>query len=95
MPLNNSSFGWSGSYGWALGNNSQVYNNGQSSNNNSLKNTCKQGDTVELTLNCTTSTLTLVVPSGRQFIHTLPSSATWMLHVNVYGANDKIRIVSL
>ena len=95
VPLNNSSFGWSGSYGWALGNNSQVYNNGQSSNNNSLKNTCKQGDTVKLTLNCATSTLTLVVPCGLQFIHTLPSSATWRLHVNVYGANDKIRIVSL
>ena len=95
VPLNNSSFGWSGSYGWALGNNSQVYNNGQSSNNNSLKNTCKQGDTVKLTLNCATSTLTLVVPSGLQFVHTLPSSTTWRLHVNLNGANDKIRIVSL
>ena len=95
VPSNNSSYRWSGSYGWALGNNSQVYTNGQSSTNESLKNTCKQGDTVELTLNCATSTLTLVVSSGLQFFFTLPSSATWRLHVNVYGANDKIRIISL
>ena len=93
VPSKVTSYGWSGSYGWALGNRGQVYNNGQCSNNDSLTNTCKQGDTVELTLNCATSTLTLVVPSGLQFIHTLPSSATWRLHVNLHGSNDKIRIV--
>ena len=96
VPSDDISFGWPDSYGWAFTNprnNNQVYANGKGSNNDFLKNTCKQGDTVELTLNCATSTLTLVVPSGLQFIHTLPSSATWRLHVNLHGSNDKIRIV--
>ena len=96
VPSDDISFGWPDSYGWAFTNprnNNQVYANGKGSNNDFLKNTCKQGDTVKLTLNCTTSTLTLLVPSGRQFIHTLPSSATWRLNVNLNGYNDKIRIV--
>ena len=93
MSSHKNSYGWSGSYGWALGSNGQVWTNGQMSTDNSLKNICKQGDTVKLTLNCVTSTLTLVVPSGQQFLHTLPSSTTWRLNVNLHGANDKIRIV--
>ena len=95
IPSDDYSFTWSGSYGWAIGIRGQVWTNGQGSDNNSLINACKQGDTVKLTLNCTTSTLTLVVPSGRQFFHTLPSSATWRLNVNLCSCYEKIRIVSL
>ena len=93
VPSTVSSHSWSGSYGWALGSTGQVYTDGKCSNNGSLQNICKQGDTIKLTLNCATSTLTLVVPSGQQFLHTLPSSTTWKLHINLHGSNDKIRIV--
>ena len=95
VPSNQHSYSWSGSYGWAVGDRGQVWRNGRNSTNLSLKNTCKQGDTVKLTLNCATSTLTLVVPSGLQFFCTLPSSATWRLNINLYGSYDKIRIVTL
>ena len=95
VPLNQHSYSWSGSYGWALGDRGQVWTNGRNSTNDSLKNTCKQGDTVKLTLNCATSTLTLLVPSGRQFFYTLPISSTWRLNVNLHGSYDIIRVVTL
>ena len=93
VPNGNNSYGWTGSYGWALGNTGQVHKEGSSSNDNTLTNLTKQGDTVELVLDFDAAKLSLHLPSGQQFHLVLPKSQTWRLHVNLYGANDKIRIV--
>ena len=44
-----------GSYGWVLGGTGQVWVNGQPSIDDSLLNTCKQGDTVDLVLESSSS----------------------------------------
>ena len=85
---------WPGSYGWALGSNSQVVKNGLYAREHSLKNLTKQSDTVELVLDCDTAKLSLHLPTGQQFHIDLPKSQTWRLNVNLYGANDKIRILN-
>ncbi len=83
-----------GSYGWALGSYSQVVKNGSYAFDDSLKNLNKQGDTVELVLDCDTAKLSLHLPTGQQFHIDLPKSQTWRLNVNLHGANDKIRILN-
>ena len=93
VPAGNSSYAWSGSYGWALGSSGQVCVNGISSIDTSLVDMCKQGDTVDLVLDCSTAQLSLALPAGKKFQQTIPSSSTWRLHVNLYGKNDKIRII--
>ena len=94
VPQNDISYSWSGSYGWALGDTCQVWKNGSSTNDNTLKNLTSQGDTVELVLDCDAAKLSLHLPSGQQFhIDDLPKSQIWRLHVNLNGANDRIRIV--
>ena len=94
VPRNNDhSYGHAGSYGWTLGNSGQVYKEGACTHDDGLKNLTKQGDTVELVLDCDAEKLSLHFPSGQQFHIDLPKSQTWRLHVNLHGANDKIRIV--
>ena len=88
------SHNWPGSYGWVLGSNSQVDKNGSCVLEKSLKNLTKQGDTVELVLDCDAAKLSLHLPTGQQFHIDLPKSQTWRLNVNLYGANDKIRILN-
>ena len=56
-------------------------------------NLTKQGDTVELVLDCDAAKLSLHLPTGQQFYIDLPKAQTWKLHVNLYNANDKIRIM--
>ena len=55
----------------------------------------KQGDTVKLILDCDSGKLSLHFPTGQQYHKAIPSSQSWRLHVNMYGANDKIRIVEV
>ena len=92
---NNNSYIWPGSYGWSLGNKGQVYKNGSHSINESLKKLSKQGDIVELVSDCDAGKLSLHLPTGQQFQIDIPKSQTWRLHVNLHGANDKIRIVEV
>ena len=93
VPQNDNSYGWPGSYGWALGNTGQIWREGTNTNDNTLKKLTKQGDTIELVLDCDAAKLSLHLLSGQQFHLDLPKSQTWRLHVNLFGANDKICIV--
>ena len=95
VPNGNSSFSWTGSNGWSLGSNGQVYNKGSHTYNDSLKNLSKQGDTVELALDCDAGKLSLHLPTGQKFQIDIPKFQAWKLHVNMHGANDKIRIVEV
>ena len=95
VPKGNGSCRWPGSNGWSLGENGQVYTNGAVTYNESLKKLSKQGDTVELVLDCNTGKLSLHLPTGQQFHINIPKSQTWRLHVNLYGANDRIRIMEV
>ena len=83
-----------GSYGWALGWSGQVWKNGSRTDDNLLKNLTKQGETVELVLDCDAAKLSLHLPTGHQFHIDLPKFKTWRLHVNMPYANDKIRIIN-
>ena len=94
VPQNDHSYGWPGAYGWALGDTSQVWKEGSCSTDYTLINLTKPGDTVTLVLDCDAAKLSLRLPSGHQFHMDLPKSQTWRLHVNLFGANDKIRVVN-
>ena len=87
------SYGWPGSYGWVLGTSGQVWKNGSQTYDNLLQNQTKQGDMVELVLDCDAAKLSLHLPTGQQFHFDLPKSQTWKLHVNLHWENDKIRII--
>ena len=93
VPQSNESYNWPGSYGWALGDTRQVWKDGSTANESTLGNLTKQGDAVELVLDCDAAKLSLHLPSGHQFHIDLPKSQSWKLHVNLHGANDKIRIM--
>ena len=72
-----------------------MWENGSLTNYGSLVNTTKQGDTVELVLDCDAAKFSLHLPTGLQFQTDIPKSQPWRLHVNMHGANDKIRIVEV
>ena len=95
VPQNDSSHKWPGSYGWLLGcnGNQGVWKEGSHTPDNTLTNLTKQGDTVELVLDCDAAKLSLHLPTGQQFHIDLPKAQTWKLHVNLFCANDKIRIM--
>ena len=92
VPQGDNSYNWPATYGWSLGNGC-VWKNGSGVADSTLANLTKQGDTVELVVDCDASKLSLHLPSGHQFHIDLPKSQTWRLHVNLFGANDKIRIM--
>jgi hypothetical protein len=93
-PANNASCGWFGSHGWVLGSDGgRVWQNGLCRINNTLKNRSKQGDMVELVLDCDAGKLSLHLPTGHQFQLEIPKSKTWRLNVTLLNASDKIRIV--
>ena len=93
VPQNDVSCRWPGSYGWTVGSSGVIWNNGSNSSASTLANLTKQGDTVVLVLDCDAAKLSLHLPSGHQFHIDLPQSQTWKLHVNLFGASDKIRIM--
>ena len=93
VPQNDYSYKWLGSYGWALGSHGGVWKDELRTIDNTLRNLTKQGDTVELVLDCDAANLSLHFSSGQQFHIVLPKDQTWKLNVNLHGANDKIRIM--
>ena len=96
VPKGHDSYTWRGTYGWSLGNNAQLYEDGvQKGVYLSWKKLSKQGDTVELVLDCDGGKLSLHLPTGQRYHIVIPKSQSWRLHVNLYGANDKIRIVEV
>ena len=94
VPGSANSYSSSGTYGWALGGGS-MYKNGAPKGGGSWNGLSKQGDTVKLILDCDSSKLSLYLPTGQQYQMVIPSSQSWRLHVNLHGANDKIRIVEV
>ena len=94
VPPNNYSYRWSGSYGWALGQYGEVWKDGSRTDDNALKHLTKQGDTVELVLDCDAAKLSLHLPTGQQFHIEIPKSQTWRLHVNLNNPNDRLRIMN-
>jgi hypothetical protein len=93
VPPNNNSYKWPGSYGWILGKSGQVVKDGLCTTDNALTNVTKQGDTVELVLDCDAAKLSLHLPTGQQFHIEIPKSQTWRLNVDLREANDKVRII--
>ena len=91
---NSNSYQWPGSYGWAPGTSGEVWKNGSRTTDNLFKNLVKQGDTVELVLDCDAAKLSLHCRTGQTFYIDLPKSQTWKLHVNLYWRNDKICIIN-
>ena len=89
---NNDSYLWRGVYGWVLGRSGQVWSDGLYKAENALNNVTKQGDTVDLVLNCDATKLSLNLPNGEKFHIEIPKSQTWRLNVNLLDRNDKIRI---
>ena len=94
IPPNNLSCGWRGSYGWGLGRSGQIWKDGSGTYETTLNNVTKQGDTVDLVLDCDAAKLSLHLSAGQQFHIEIPKSQTWRLNVNLLGCNDKIRIIN-
>ena len=94
VPPDNNSYSWPDSYGWSLGQYCQVWKDGSPTGDNALKNLTKQGDTVELVLDCNAAKLSLHLPTGQQFHIEIPKSQTWRLNVNMLNANDRLRIMN-
>ena len=93
VPPNNNPYSWPGSYGWIFGQHGQVCKAGSCTGDNALKNVTKQGDTVELVLDCDAAKLSLHLPTDQQFHIEIPKSQTWRLNVDLCIANDKVRII--
>jgi hypothetical protein len=93
VPPDNYSYRWSGSYGWSLGQSGRVWKDGSPTNDNALSHLTKQGDTVELVLDCDAAKLSLHLSTGQQFHIEIPKLQTWRLNVDLYYANDKVRII--
>jgi hypothetical protein len=77
-----------------LGQYGQVWKDGSRTYDNALNNLTKEGDTVELVLDCDAAKLSLHLPTGQQFHIEIPKSQTWRLNVYFYGANDRLRIMN-
>ena len=94
VPTNNDSYGWRGSYRWGLGRCGQIWKDGSRKYETALNFLTKQGDTVELVLDCDAAKLSLHLVTGEQFHIEIPKSQTRRLNVNFLGSNDKIRIMN-
>ena len=95
IPKDKYSYNCVDSKGWVLGRNSEqgMWENGSLKKYDSLvNNKTKQGDTVELVLDCDAAKFSLHLPTGQQFQIDTPKSQAWRLHVNMACANNKIRI---
>ena len=94
VPPDNSSQAWPGSYGWAFGQYGEVWKDRSRTNDNALEKVTKQGDTVELVLDCDAAKLSLHLPTGQQFHIEIPKSQTWRLNVNFDSENVRLRIMN-
>ena len=95
VPQDDYSFKWGGSYGWSLGTNNfqRVWKAGSYTTDSTLTNQTKQGDIINLVLDCDAAKLSLHLPTRQQFHIDLPKSQTWRLNVDMHDANDKIRLM--
>ncbi len=94
VPQDNFSCRWFDSYGWVLGSGGgAVWEDGSDTTDNTLRGLSKQGDTVELVLDCDAGKLSLRLATGHQFHIEIPKSKTWRLNVTLLGSHDKIRIM--
>ena len=95
LPQNDTSCNWGGSYGWTLGSSGSqgVWKAGSHTKDTTLRNQTKQGDIINLVLDCDAAKLSLHLPTRQQFHIDLPKSQTWRLNVDMFGANDRIRIM--
>ena len=94
VPQDNYSCRWSDSYGWILGSScGRVFKDGSYTIDNTLKGLSKQGDSVELMLDCDAGKLSLRLPTGQQFHIEILRSKNWKLNVNLFNTNDKVRII--
>ena len=95
VPQSNYSAGWSSSHGWVLGcsGGQAVFKAGSHTIDKALQNQTKQGDIINLVLDCDAAKLSLHLQTRQQFHIDLPKSQTWRLNITLYGANDKIRIM--
>jgi hypothetical protein len=91
---NRSSYNWPASYGWELGWTGEVWQDGSRTIDNALKNLTKEGETVELVLDCDAAKLSLHLHNGQQFHIDLPKSTSWRLNVNMSRSNDIIKHLS-
>jgi hypothetical protein len=94
VPPNNNSHAWPGSYGWTLGTTGREVKEGSFTIDHALSNLTKQGDTVELVLDCDAAKLSLHLPTGQQFHLEIPKSQTWRLNVSMQYTNDRLRIMN-
>ncbi|CAB4025419.1 Chaperone dnaK2 [Paramuricea clavata] len=95
VPQSVGSYSLSGCNGWYLGTAIPgVIENGSHTTNN-MFNATKQGDTVELVLDCDGGKLSIHLPTGQQSHIEIPKSQSWRLHVSLLYANDKIRIAEV
>ena len=93
VPMNWFPYRWPGSYGWVLGSQGGlVCKDGRYTTDDTLIGLTKQGDTVELVLDCEAGKLSLHLPTGQEFHMEIPKSKGWKLNTAFYYANDKIRI---
>ena len=74
VPQNDSSYTWPESHGWALGGIGQIWTGGSGTNYSALSNLTKQGDMIEIVLDCDIAKLSLHLPTGQQFHIDLPKS---------------------
>ena len=85
---------WSGSYGWSLGFfGGGVWKNGSYTMDLTLRNVSKQGDTVNLVLECEAGILSLHLPTGQKFNIDIPKAETWRLNVTLLSPGDRLRIL--
>ena len=94
VPRDNHSCGWSGSNGWILGLwGGRVWKDGSYTMDNTLMGLSKQGDTVELVLDCDAGKLSLRLPTGHQFHIKIRKSKIWKLNVTLLCPHDKVRLL--
>ncbi len=94
VPEDNCSCESSGSYGWVLGSwGANVWKDGSYTTDNTLRGLSKQGDTVELVLDCDAGNLSLRLHTGQQFHIKIPESKCWKLNATLFNEYDKIRII--
>ena len=86
---------WSGSYGWELGSKGGTeWKNGRVETcNNPLTQLCKQGDTIELVLDCEAGKLSLHLPPGHKLSIEIPKAGGWRLNVTLMDPQHRIRIM--
>jgi archaellin len=94
VPPNKTSQAWPGSYGWSFGKYGEVWKDGSKTIDNALEKVTKEGDTVELVLDCDAAKLSLHLATGQQFHIEIAKSQTWRLNVNFDSENVRLRIMN-